>query len=113
MAPSWPDAGKLPRVQRAVRIRRIFAARPRQKDRTVILETVFTSHLAAALLSMARAGDGVAWLPRTLAEEDILTGQLVQAGDPDLAISIEIRVFCPVTRQSQTAEAVWSAFERG
>jgi DNA-binding transcriptional LysR family regulator len=99
---------------------RIVAARPSQKasqkgkrkDRGFSLETVFTSHLAATLLSMARAGDGVAWLPRTLAEEDILTGRLVQAGDSDLAISIEIRLFRPVTRQSQTAEAVWSAFER-
>jgi hypothetical protein len=45
-------------------------------------------HLAATLLSMARAGDGVAWLPRTLAEDDISSGLLVEAGDPGLAIPI-------------------------
>jgi DNA-binding transcriptional LysR family regulator len=61
---------------------RIVAAQWEAKDRTFALETVFTSHLAATLLSMARAGDGVAWLPRTLAEEDISAGLLVEAGRP-------------------------------
>ena len=63
---------------------RIVAAQWGAKDRAFALETVFTSHLAATLLSMARAGDGVAWLPRTLAEEDISAGLLVEAGDPEL-----------------------------
>ena len=91
---------------------RIVAARWREKDRGFALETIFTSHLAATLLSMARAGDGVAWLPRTLAEEDISAGRLVEAGNPELEIPIEIRLFRPVARQSKTVEAIWSAFER-
>jgi DNA-binding transcriptional LysR family regulator len=91
---------------------RIVAARRGVKDRTFALETVFTSHLAATLLSMARAGDGVAWLPRTLAEEDISAGRLVEAGDRDLEIPIEIRLFRPAARQSQAAESLWAAFER-
>ena len=61
---------------------------------------------------MARAGDGVAWLPRTLAEDDILSGQLVDAGDPGWEIPIEIRLFRPVARQSRAAESLWAAFER-
>ena len=72
---------------------RIVAARWEAKDRAFALETVFTSHLAATLLSMARAGDGVAWLPRTLAEDDIAAGLLVEAGNPDLEIPIDIRLF--------------------
>lgn len=92
---------------------RIIAGLRRAADRNVALETVFTSHLAATLLSMARAGDGVAWLPRTLAEEDMSLGRLVQAGDPGLAIPIEIRLFRPMARQGPVAEAVWAAFERG
>jgi DNA-binding transcriptional LysR family regulator len=83
------------------------------KDRGLALETVFTSHLAATLLSMARAGDGVAWLPRTLAEEDIAAGRLVEAGKPDLTVPIEIRLFRPAARQSPAAESAWTAFERG
>jgi DNA-binding transcriptional LysR family regulator len=92
---------------------RIVAARWGTKDRAFALETIFTSHLAATLLSMARAGDGVAWLPRTLAEEDISAGLLVEAGSPECQIPIEIRLFRPTARQSKTVEAIWSAFERG
>lgn len=91
---------------------RIIAGLRGASDRSFALETVFTSHLAATLLSMARAGDGVAWLPRTLAEEDMSLGRLVQAGDPGLAIPIEIRLFRPAARQGAIAEAVWAAFER-
>jgi DNA-binding transcriptional LysR family regulator len=91
---------------------RIVAARQRVNDRAFTLETIFTSHLAATLLSMARAGDGVAWLPRTLAEDDISAGLLVEAGDPDLEIPIEIRLFRPVALQNDAAESVWAAFER-
>lgn len=90
---------------------RIVATRWQAQDRGFALETVFTSHLAATLLSMARAGDGVAWLPRTLAEEDISAGRLVEAGNRDLEIPIEIRLFRPVARQSHPAESVWAAFE--
>ena len=91
---------------------RIIAARWGTADRPTALETIFTSHLAATLLSMACAGDGLAWLPRTLAEEDISAGRLVEAGRPELAIPIEIRLFRPAARLSHTAEAIWAAFGR-
>jgi DNA-binding transcriptional LysR family regulator len=35
----------------------------------VFLDNVFTGQLAVTLLSMARQGHGIAWLPRTLAAE--------------------------------------------
>ena len=54
----------------------------------------------------------MAWLPRTLAEEDISAGRLVEAVNPELEFPIEIRLFRPVARQSKTVEAIWSAFER-
>ena len=93
-------------------IGRIIAARRTPRERPFALDHVFTSHLAATLLSMARAGDGVAWLPQTLAEDDIATGRLVLAGDSKAAIPIEIRLFRPVARQIPTCEAAWAAFKR-
>lgn len=90
---------------------RIIAGQRAGTASEATLDTVFTSHLAATLLQMARAGDGVAWLPRTLAEDDIAAGRLVEAGRPELAIPIEIRLFRPVGRQSKAAEAIWAAFE--
>jgi LysR family transcriptional regulator, hypochlorite-specific transcription factor HypT len=91
---------------------RIVAAQRGMKERAFELETIFTSDLAATLLSIARAGDGMAWLPRTLAEEDISAGLLVEAGNPEFHIPIEIRLFRPTARQSKAVEAIWSAFER-
>jgi DNA-binding transcriptional LysR family regulator len=77
----------------------------------LVLEKTFTSHLAATLLSMARAGDGLAWLPRTLAEDDIKAGRLVKSGNRKHEIPLEIRLFRPVLRQSPAVETVWSTFE--
>lgn len=115
-APRWRLRGSKPVKYLAYSAQsglgRIVAARWGTKDRACTLETIFTSHLAATLQSMARAGDGVAWLTRTLAEEDMANGLLVEAGDKDLSIPIEIRLFRPAARQSQVVETIWAAFER-
>ncbi|MDO9561974.1 MAG: LysR substrate-binding domain-containing protein [Bradyrhizobium sp.] len=114
--PHWPLAGGAPVKYLAYSAQsglgRIVAAQGEASTRGLKLEAIFTSHLAATLLSMARAGDGVAWLPRTLAEEDIAAGRLVDAGGPELAIPIEIRLFRPTARQSKAVEAIWDAFAR-
>jgi DNA-binding transcriptional LysR family regulator len=73
------------------------------------LETVFTSPLAAALLTMARQGQGIAWLPRSLAAEDIAAGRLVEAGAGGFSVPVDIRLFRPRRRQSAVAEAFWQA----
>lgn len=74
-----------------------------------LLERVFTSPLAAALQTMARQGQGVAWLPRTMAEEDLAAGRLVEAGDAGFAIAVEIRLFRPLRPLPAIAEAFWAA----
>jgi len=91
---------------------RIVAAGRKTKALPVKLSTTFTTHLAATLLSMCRAGEGVAWLPRTLAEDDLASGRLVSAGGPEFEQPIEIRLFRPVARQSPAAEAAWVAFRK-
>ncbi|MFB2351588.1 LysR substrate-binding domain-containing protein, partial [Priestia megaterium] len=67
------------------------------------------SHLAATLLTMARAGAGVAWLPTSLAEDDLREKRLVPAASSRTAIPVEIRLFRPVTRQSEVVESAWAA----
>lgn len=71
------------------------------------LDKVFTSHLAATLLTMAREGNGIAWLPRTLAEDDIATGRLVEAGGTQFSVPVEIRLFRSVRRQTRVIENFW------
>lgn len=72
------------------------------------LETVFTSHLAAVLRTLARDGRGVAWLPESLIADDLARGTLVRAGDGAWDIAVEVRLFRPRARQSPAAEAFWT-----
>ncbi|NDL61703.1 LysR family transcriptional regulator [Acerihabitans arboris] len=75
------------------------------------MKTVFTSDLAATLLAMARAGDGVAWLPRALAQTDLVNGSLVRAaaGERHLEVPVQIRVFRPAAMMTSAAEQLWDA----
>ncbi|GLK82846.1 LysR family transcriptional regulator [Ancylobacter defluvii] len=88
---------------------RIIAAVKDDTPSRATPHTVFTSHLAATLLTMARSGVGVAWLPTTLAEDDLREKRLVPAAGPDAAIPVEIRLFRPVARQSEVVESAWAA----
>jgi DNA-binding transcriptional LysR family regulator len=77
------------------------------------LDPVFTSPLAATLQTMARQGQGVTWLPRTMAADDLEAGHLVAAGSEQDAVPLEIRLFRPVRGRSRAAEAFWrSVVER-
>jgi len=72
------------------------------------LDTVFTSHLAAVLRTLARDGRGVAWLPESLIADDLAQGTLTRAGDERWNIPVEVRLFRPRARQSPAAETFWT-----
>ena len=88
---------------------RILEATFRSGAEVLELETVFTSPLSAALQTMARQGEGIAWLPLILAGEDLASGRLVDAGGEEHSVAVEIRLFRSVHRQSVTAEAFWKS----
>lgn len=66
-----------------------------------------TSLLAATNLEMAKEGQGVAWLPLSLAEGDIAAGRLVRAGGAELDAPVEILIYRPRSRLSPHAERFW------
>jgi LysR family transcriptional regulator, hypochlorite-specific transcription factor HypT len=70
-------------------------------------ETVFTSHLAATLLTIAREGHGIAWLPQTMAEDDLSRGRLVRAAPDTFDIPVEIRLFRSADCRNHAADALW------
>jgi len=72
------------------------------------MDVVFTADLAA----MVKAGDGIAWLPATLAEPDVQAGNIMIAApcESDLWIPMEIRIFRPAARMSRPVEELWSIF---
>jgi DNA-binding transcriptional LysR family regulator len=88
---------------------RIVAAVLERNWPTLSLQRTLTAQLAATLLTMAREGDGIAWLPQTLAQDDIAAGRLVDPGHGSYSIEVEIRLFRASRRQAPTAEAFWGS----
>jgi len=72
------------------------------------LVQVFTSDLATTLMSMACDGDGLVWLPKMLAGDQIDRGRLVVAGSDRCFIPVDIRLYRSTSRLSPMAETVWS-----
>jgi LysR family transcriptional regulator, hypochlorite-specific transcription factor HypT len=68
------------------------------------VETVFTSHLAATLTTMAREGHGFAWLPLTTIREDLGSARLVRAGPERLDVPIGIRLFHSSEREAAAGD---------
>jgi LysR family transcriptional regulator, hypochlorite-specific transcription factor HypT len=89
-----------------------LAAHQAGKGEVADLEPVFTSHLAATLLTMAREGHGVAWLPLTLADEDLTRASLVRAGPERFDIPIEIRLFRSFDCRNHVADELWELLNR-
>jgi DNA-binding transcriptional LysR family regulator len=116
--PVWPLPGirerqtRLLAYSQASGLGRILAAHQVGRDGIAGLETVFTSHLAATLLTMAREGHGVAWLPLTLAEEDLTRTRLVRAGPERFDIPIEIRLFRSFDCRNHAADELWDLLNR-
>lgn len=71
------------------------------------LQTQFRSDLAATLLEMVKAGQGIAWVPLSLAERDLKAGQLVRAGGLEFDVPVDITLIRPTTRLSLHAEQFW------
>jgi LysR family transcriptional regulator, hypochlorite-specific transcription factor HypT len=70
-------------------------------------EIVFTAHLASVLKTIALDGRGVAWLPKTLIENELAGGRLVAAGDETWSIEVDIRIFRHHATAHPAAEKFW------
>jgi DNA-binding transcriptional LysR family regulator len=77
------------------------------------LEPVFVSHLAAVLESMARSGRGLAWLPASQIEADLMAGRFLPAGDERWAVPVEIRLYRPNDALPPKAEEFWTMVASG
>ena len=91
---------------------RIVAAAGVDTTGAVRLDPVFTSHLAAALRTMALTGRGVAWLPRSLIADDLDAGRLVRAGASALEIPVDITLVRGNAALGAAAERFWALVGR-
>jgi DNA-binding transcriptional LysR family regulator len=90
---------------------RIIGAALPESAAAGLAETVFTSHLAAALRSMAVTGRGVAWLPQSLIADDLAAGRLVRAGPDGFDIPVGIHLFRGIDPLGPAAEAFWAQIQ--
>lgn len=91
-----------------VALRRMFADRPNFKRHVLHENTI-----SAGLLSMARTGAGLCWLPESLVAEDIATGRLLMATeDPQWALDLDIRLYRHLESTSPKLEALWQAAQQ-
>jgi len=86
---------------------RILEAEWRKEDQRPNLKAIFHSHLAATLKEVAKEGQGIAWVPLSLAEADLAAEKLVLAGTAEFEVPVEIRLFRPATRLGRQAERFW------
>ena len=87
---------------------RIVAAAWPEQAAALRLDTVFTSHLAAALRTMTLTGRGIAWLPASLIADDVAAGRLVRAGLVEFDIPMEVRLIRAAGELGPAAEAFWA-----
>ncbi|MBU0724755.1 MAG: LysR family transcriptional regulator [Alphaproteobacteria bacterium] len=88
---------------------RILAAALPQHAGKLHISPVFTSHLAVALKAMAIDGKGVAWIPASLLEDELMSGRLVAAGDAMWDVDVQIVLIRRRERMTEIAERFWSS----
>lgn len=101
---AYTEESGMGRVIRSVLGRRLEAVR---------CHAVFTAHLASVLRSMALDGRGIAWLPKTLIEEDLAAGRLVAAAGTPWSVDLDIRLYRRREAVGLAAEAFWAAASDG
>lgn len=92
---------------------RILRAVIGKRLESVPVQVVFTAHLASVLRTMALDGRGIAWLPRTLVEDDLALGRLVPAAGEDWNVPLEIRLYRDGAPLGKAAEAFWHTAAAG
>lgn len=75
------------------------------------LKVVYENSMAGALRVRARAGDGVAWLPRSLVAPDLENRFLVQTGNPDWSVDLDIRMMRDARYTNRVSRSIWSYLE--
>lgn len=67
--------------------------------------------MAGALRIRARAGDGVAWLPRNVVAQDLEAGLLACCGAADWHVDLDIRLIANPKKSNRTTRSIFSFLE--
>lgn len=86
---------------------RIISSVLNSQKRESGLQAVFTAHLASVLRTMVIDGRGIAWLPKTLIEDDLQQGLLVAAGGQEWNIPVSVSLYRDLKLTGKAAENFW------
>ena len=75
------------------------------------LRTVYENSMAGALRIRARAGDGVAWLPKSLVQPDLNSGILVYVDEPDWIVDLSICLVRNKQKTNRVTRSIWTFLE--
>ncbi|MFD1910987.1 LysR family transcriptional regulator [Halodurantibacterium flavum] len=78
-------------------------------ERPLALNVVASNAMSLGLQSLAKVGAGVAWVPESLAQEDLASGALVVAGGPEWFLRVEIGLFRRREKARPIIEKIWRA----
>ena len=101
----YSEASGLGRVMRA-KLKHLFSENSDQISGANV-SFAFTAHNAFLLKSMALAGRGIAWLPSSLIQEELASGQLKLAGAKKWHLPIDIRLYRQSSEMTPAAENLW------
>ncbi|MCJ8322828.1 MAG: LysR family transcriptional regulator [Rhizobiales bacterium] len=72
-------------------------------------KTVYESNIATALKSMVLEGFGVAWIPYSMASEELSSGQLVRAAAQETDIIVDIKIYRNPKNKEPRLDRFWQA----
>lgn len=101
----YSDASALGRIASSVQ-KRLLAKREKGVLQPNI-SVVFTAHNALLLKTMVLSGRGVAWIPRSLIEQEIRDQSLTLAGGDRWHIPVDIRLYRQKAEMNPSAEKIW------
>lgn len=76
--------------------------------RTAVTHKVAETGLTPAILQFIRQGLGIGWLPRSVAQEALLRGELTDLSDHMPSIGLNIRLLRTISGGHALADAAWS-----
>jgi LysR family transcriptional regulator, hypochlorite-specific transcription factor HypT len=72
------------------------------------LTSIYENSIAGALLIRLREGEGVAWLPESLIEADLVNGSLVRTGEKAWQVPLDIRLHRNPKYSNALTRSIWS-----
>jgi DNA-binding transcriptional LysR family regulator len=80
----------------------------RREGNAAVLQPYFESDMAEVLKKMALTSDGIAWLPRSLIEDELASGALTPAGERRWMLDLELRLYRDRNNATPLLSHLWS-----